>query len=196
MRLTKRWIAKFIYNSNGIENIDTPEEVVMEYLQDRTRPAHLYIKNQVDCIEWIKKNKHLKPSPSSIRELHGILLKDIDRFAGVYRPFQVFVGRHVPPKAETVYYHVDNWCNLWGKSPVKSWSTKKAALFRHYEFEWVHPFSDGNGRVGRLLLLWDCLHHKTSMDIIEVERSKRKEYYDNLSHYQRNLRDAYITEWR
>ena len=52
----------------------------------------------------------------------------------------------------------------------------------HAEFEHIHPFQDGNGRVGRLIALKECLHH----DIIPfiIEDSKKNFYYRGLSEWR------------
>ncbi len=49
----------------------------------------------------------------------------------------------------------------------------------HAEFEYIHPFQDGNGRVGRLIALKECLHHNIIPFIIE--ESRKHFYYRGLS---------------
>ena len=53
----------------------------------------------------------------------------------------------------------------------------------HADFEYIHPFQDGNGRVGRLIALKECLHHNIIPFIIE--ESKKGFYYRGLSEWKR-----------
>ena len=52
----------------------------------------------------------------------------------------------------------------------------------HAEFEYIHPFQDGNGRVGRLIALKECLHHNVIPFIIED--SKKHYYYKGLMEWR------------
>ena len=54
----------------------------------------------------------------------------------------------------------------------------------HAEFEYIHPFQDGNGRTGRLILFRECLQHNISPFIIED--ANRPEYLDALKAYRQN----------
>lgn len=190
--IKKDWITDFIHHSNGIEGIVTSKASILSALCTENAHVHPYIKNHIDSIMWIFNNFHKVPTNESICALHRMLLFNVDRFAGRFRNIPVRVGDHLPPSSEKVPSHLRIWFQLWGKKPYKSWSHKKAALFRHYEFEWIHPFTDGNGRVGRLLMFWDCLHHNTKMDIIESTPEKRTDYYKQLRDYGKNKRNALL----
>ncbi|MDD6259124.1 MAG: Fic family protein [Erysipelotrichaceae bacterium] len=66
-------------------------------------------------------------------------------------------------------------------------------LYFHASFEYIHPFQDGNGRVGRLIALKECLHH----DIVPfiIEDSKKVFYYRGLSRWPHEkgwLTDTYL----
>ena len=70
---------------------------------------------------------------------------------------------------------------------LKKYNSKKAARFEdiiclHAEFEYIHPFQDGNGRVGRLLALKECLRHNVTPFIIED--SKKNFYYRGLAEWK------------
>lgn len=193
MVLNNEWIAKFIYNSNAIEGIYTAESSILACLVSGFPSKSPLINNQIEAVEWVKTHKKDYPTVEAVCELHGILMKNIDSYAGKLRTFQVYVGGHTPPPAPTLSYYLDRWIQLWGKTPVKSWTKKKVCLFRHYEFEWIHPFTDGNGRVGRLIHLWDCLHNRTDCEMIFLE--DRASYYDSLNEYRQTFRDLYIDKW-
>ena len=76
MRLTKKWIAKFIYNSNGIEGLYTPEKHVLKILQGKVREISPLILNQIAAIRYIKKNKDNVPTLAKVCELHHILMQN------------------------------------------------------------------------------------------------------------------------
>lgn len=194
MKLTNENIAAFIYNSNAIEGLHTPYKDIFEILEGTKHGQSPLILNQIAAVEYIKENRKEVPTISMVMQLHRILMTNIDRYAGVIRPFDVWIGGEVAPDPRKVQYMLQTWCGMWGKKPVDTWTNKKAALYRHYEYEVVHPFPDGNGRSGRLLYLWDCLHHRTKMDIIKFDT--RIEYYKSIQKYRSDQRDVHITNWR
>ena len=53
----------------------------------------------------------------------------------------------------------------------------------HYRFEIIHPFQDGNGRVGRILLNYILL--KNNLPPLNIDIKNQKEYYDSLQSYQK-----------
>lgn len=195
MKLTKKWVANFIYNSNGIEGYFTPEKHIKDILVGKIKGRSPLVLNQIAAIDFIKENKKEIPTLNMIRELHGILLKDMDAWAGIYRRESVWIGGQEAPDHKRVLYLIQNWIDLWNKKPKKSWSHKKAAMYRHYEYEYIHPFTDGNGRSGRLILLWDCLYHRTEVEFPECENTSRFAYYDSIQKYRSEERDMYMGEW-
>lgn len=97
---------------------------------------------------------------SFIKELHSLLLKDTrghDK-RGEFRKEQVFIGKegdtietatYVPPEPILVPEYMENlesYISENGENPLV-----KAAVI-HYQFEAIHPFSDGNGRIGRIII--------------------------------------------
>lgn len=133
--------------------------------------------------------------PSSVGDLlkaHGIMMKGLVRESGVFRSGGVGVfegGRliHLAPPAALVPEQMERLFAWHGKSGLHP--LVRAAVF-HYEFEFIHPFADGNGRMGRLwhtLLLgqWKALFYW--LPIEDLIRSRQREYYAALG---RSDRDA------
>jgi Fic family protein len=133
-------------------------------------------------------------SVSLIREIHQLLLNGVrgqDRGVGQFRNSQVYIGgqgvglaaaRFVPPPADavpTLLNDLEKFMNEESSIP---------ALIRlalaHYQFETIHPFSDGNGRVGRLLIplllvRWSVLLHP-SLYLSDFFNEYRSFYIDGL----------------
>ncbi len=96
-----------------------------------------------------------------IREIHGVLLRDgrgADKEPGEFRRSQNWIGgtrpgnaTHVPPPPDTLLESLGALENFLHNQPVATPVLIKAAL-AHVQFETIHPFLDGNGRLGRLLI--------------------------------------------
>ncbi len=196
MRLTKNWIADFIFNSNGIEGYFTPKKHIRDIIDKKYPGRSPLILNQIAAVAYVKEHRKEVPTINMIRELHKILLDNVDSCAGKIRNAPVYIGRREGPDHKTLHYLLDTWIQTWGKKPRTSWTNKKTAMFRHYEYERIHPFFDGNGRSGRLLLLWDCLHHRTDMEMPLCENKARYAYYDAIDNYVMNDREKYMCDWK
>lgn len=91
-----------------------------------------------------------------LREMHRVLLAGVrgrDRSPGEFRRYQVHIGadrRYVPPPESELMPALDNFEKFLNQD--ESLDPLVRAFFAHYQFEAIHPFVDGNGRVGRALL--------------------------------------------
>lgn len=147
-------MKQHIRESNLIEGVDNPKE-------DR---RSLWAWN------WLIKQEAIVPSV--ILELHRkIMLKKLcPSERGHYRKVQVWVGRHKPPEAQWVEQLIYDWCmNVNYNSLIEY--PKKA----HIEFERIHPFIDGNGRTGRMLMWWHEL--KQGKPPTLILNSQKQDYY-------------------
>ena len=103
--------------------------------------------------------------------------------AGRYRTIQVRVGRHYPPAAADVSGLMFELLEWWNKKAPELSPVLSSSIL-HYQFEWIHPFADGNGRTGRALALWELYrrgfdsHHIFSVD--EYYWEDRPAYYRAL----------------
>lgn len=127
--------------------------------------------------------------PLRVKDLlraHGLMMRGLIRESGRFRSGSVGVtdGKrviHVAPPASMVADHIGNLLAWYRTSPMHP--LLKSAVF-HYEFEFIHPFADGNGRMGRLwhaLLLgaWKPLFYHLPVE--EVLLARQQEYYDALA---------------
>lgn len=69
---------------------------------------------------------------------------------GSWRARQVEVGRHLPPMAEGLPALMDRFCDTYNPNRYRGDRKLVAIVAAHHRFSWIHPFLDGNGRVGRL----------------------------------------------
>ena len=150
-----------------------------------TRPKR-EILNYFSGLRYIEKHAKKKTlRHEDIFKLHRLLAgKVMDQGeAGRYRTIQVRVARHYPPAAADVsglMFELLEWWNK--KAPELSPALSSSIL--HYQFEWIHPFADGNGRTGRALALWELYrrgfdsHHIFSVD--EYYWEDRPAYYRAL----------------
>ena len=123
-----------------------------------------------------------------IRQMHSVLLRGVrgrDRHPGEWRPDMVMVGfppRFVPPPRHCLEPCLDGLIDFANAEGDYDYLTK--AFLVHYQFETIHPFSDGNGRMGRLLLAmnicqWSPLT-KPWLFLSSFFERNRDEYIDRL----------------
>ena len=126
--------------------------------------------------------------PYSLDDLlraHGMLMADLVKEAGMFRSggVGVFNGDrliHMAPPAEFVHGQMTDLLN-WARS-CKVHPLIKSCVF-HYEFEFIHPFADGNGRMGRMwhtLLLYQWKPLFAWLPVESVIRNRQEEYYAML----------------
>lgn len=103
--------------------------------------------------------------------------------AGRYRDIAVRIGRYAPPPAPEISGLMRELLEWWNTA-VEKWSPVISSAILHCRFEEIHPFADGNGRVGRALALWELYrrgfdtHHVFSLD--EFYWNDRPRYYAAL----------------
>lgn len=142
-----------------------------------------------------------------IREMHEILLSGVrghERTPGDFRQTQNWISspdnqprtaRFVPPTVDTMWHALDDWEKYLHDEDPKLPLLIRCALM-HYQFETIHPFLDGNGRIGRLfiiLYLVDRGRLPTPLLYISSYFDQRKlEYYDRLQFVRER---GEINEW-
>ena len=172
------------YNSNHIEGSKLTHDETKYIYDTRTIGAHstnvddiIETANHFRCIDSIIDNVNHKPSENFIKKLHFILKSGTSdsRLAwfkvGEYKS----LPNEVSGKATVKPSKVKNALrNLLLRYNSKNKVTLEDILNFHYEFEMIHPFQDGNGRVGRLIMFKECLKNGIVPFIIA---DKYKYYY-------------------
>ena len=125
---------------------------------------------------WIAEDREV--GARALLDLHQIIMRDIDdAWAGRLRNAPVFIkgARHTPPNAALVSESLDGLIGWAARSAIHP---VLLAAETHFRFESLHPFFDGNGRTGRLLMNWQLLRAGFPLTIIQVE--ERSQYLNSL----------------
>ncbi len=144
----------------------------------------------------------LSLDPSSVDDLlkaHRLMMKGLVPENGRFRSggVGVFDGDvliHMAPPAKFVAEHIQNLFAWYQQSELHP--LIKSAIF-HYEFEFIHPFADGNGRMGRMwhtLLLGEWKKMFLWLPIEDLIRSRQSEYYDALAAADKEIDSAEFVE--
>ena len=153
--------------------------------------------NHFKCIDMIIDNAAYAPSEAFIKQLHAVLKGGTtdsrqDWFAvGDYKKLPNEVGGMDTSAPEDVAAHMKKLFAEYNAVKKKSFDD---LLDFHYRFERIHPFQDGNGRVGRLLLFKECLRNNMVPFIIDEEL--KLYYYRGLKEWEHErgyLRDTCLT---
>lgn len=198
--LTVAELPEMVYNSNAIENstltLEDTEDILM---RDQIRSDHevreIYeAKNLARAIEYLMDNADAEITVELILKLHRILLSGIrDEIAGRFRRGRewVRVGTHIGANPEFVSDLMHELVERYNRQS-EEYFLERIAYF-HAEFENIHPFGDGNGRIGRLLTN-EQLDLYGLPPIIIPNKSKFDEYYPALEEYTRTGRADRLTE--
>ncbi|MBQ6149823.1 Fic family protein [Candidatus Saccharibacteria bacterium] len=183
-------LPEMVYNSNAIENSTlTLEDTEDILIRDQIRTDHeireIYeAKNLAGAIEYLIDNPEKQISVELILKLHKILLSNIrDDIAGRFRSGNewVRVGAHIGANPEFVNGFIHGLVDKYNAKDDEYFLDKIA--YFHAEFENIHPFGDGNGRIGRLLTN-EQLDMLGLPPIIIPNKSKFYEYYPALEEYE------------
>ncbi len=152
--------------------------------------------NYIQALDYgLERVKTLPLSLRLIRELHEKLMAGVrgaDRLAGQFRTTQVWIGPqgcaieeaiHVPPPPDQSMHDALRALERFLHAPSPLPPVVRLALV-HYQFEAIHPFTDGNGRIGRLLItLMLCLEGILPQPLLYLSayfQRHRQAYYDHL----------------
>jgi len=183
-------IAEAVYNSNAIENstltLKETEKILleMEVVRNVSVREVFEAKNLARVVEYIKtRSEAAEINGEIILFLHKMLISGIDDdIAGRFRKSSEYVrvGTHIAPAPEHVEKMIE--INLLKyKSDLESFFLDKIAKF-HLEFETIHPFCDGNGRIGRVLINYQLL--RFGFPSIIIRDKEKKKYYSTFAEYR------------
>ena len=184
-------ISESVYNSNAIENstltLKETEKILLEMEVSReVSVREVYeAKNLSRVITYIKnKTKETELNRELVLLLHEMLIGGInDEFAGRFRKMgeYVRVGKHVAPAPEEIEKMFATILSEYMNNISRKYFADKIAKF-HLDFETIHPFCDGNGRIGRTLINYQLLRLDLPMIIIRDKEKAR--YYKAFDEYR------------
>lgn len=185
-------IVENVYNSNAIENstltLKETERILLELevAKNISLREVFEAKNLAKVTEYIRnKAKQEDLTQDKILLLHEMLIGNIDdKIAGRFRQKgeYVRVGTHIAPAPEHVEHLMGNIMNEY-TSDLDSYFLDKIAKF-HLDFETVHPFNDGNGRIGRVIINYQLM--RLGMPSIIIRNKEKKVYYQAFEDYRTN----------
>lgn len=189
--LQEELLLEHTYNSTSIEGTTftkrETEKVIFHkgWIPDKPLQEHLEVVNHAAVLrELFRGERHSGPvTERMIKELHHGLMQGIREDAGEYsRHPRVIRGLDIAlTHPKDIPEEMGRLLRSWRGEPSRK-TVREIALF-HAQFELIHPFGDGNGRVGRLLMILQCL--KWDFPPAVIENDRKIEYYDVLEHAQR-----------
>ncbi len=163
----KRTGALNTWGTNAIEGNTLSREDVERILLERKTVGNRPLSDVMETIQHATAFAGLlerRAAPirlATVLELHESVFRGIKADAGQWRQVNVRIAgmKHVPPRMEKVVSRMATWEEEYGRRDLLGEDAFSLGAWMHFEFESIHPFSDGNGRVGRLLLNLHLLRH-------------------------------------
>ncbi len=198
--ITLAEIPEMVYNSNAIENStltleDTEKILSGGHLRRNVNVREVYeAKNLAKLTENILDKYTSKLSIKFILSMHKTLLTHIDdNIAGRFRSGKewVRVGNHLGANPQFVNLLIQELVDNYNQNNT-SYFLDAIAHF-HAEFETIHPFVDGNGRMGRVLINLQLMNAGFPPIIIQ-NKNKHTDYYPQFTRYQSTMKFGGFTE--
>ncbi len=186
-RLTEEFIIEYTYNSNAIEgNTLTLREtdMVLRGLTIDRKPLkdHMEAVGHKEAFGFVQDlvKEQAPLSESIIKQIHYLVLADKPQDRGVYRkiPVRIMGTKHEPVQPYLIQSEMEQLLQAYRNSSEHIIS--RLARF-HIEFEGIHPFIDGNGRTGRLLVNLELM--KAGYPPIDIKFADRISYYNAFDEY-------------
>jgi Fic family protein len=182
----ERFLYDSIYHSNAIEgNGLTREEVervlaANEVIAGKPFSDHVAVLGYRDAVllgqHYVRENTRI--TEHEIRRLHCRMLIDHQEVSGEYRNYNLMIHGHRPTSYEKVPYKMLQICDA---RPSEDRHPIESIAFFHLRLEKIHPFGDGNGRVGRLII--NIMLEQLGYPAVIVTLDDKKTYYEALSAY-------------
>ena len=185
-------LPELVYNSNAIENstltLKETEKILLEQevMRDVSVRELFEAKNLARVLEYLESRPNLELNIDNILLLHRMLIGGInDKIAGKLRQPNEYVrvGSHIAPAPEHVERLLDSLLSDY-LSNHEQYFIDNIGQF-HTELEFIHPFVDGNGRIGRVVVNLQLMSFGYPPIIIR-SKGKQNDYYPLFRDYQNN----------
>ena len=186
-RLKEEFVVEYTYNSNAIEgNTLTLREtdLVLRGLTINQKPLkdHMEAVGHKEAFDFVSElvKENVPISESIIKQIHSLVLADKREDRGIYRrvPVRILGAQHEPVQPYLIEPKMEQLLHDFAES--KEHIVTKLARF-HIEFEGIHPFIDGNGRTGRLLVNLELM--REGYPPIDIKFADRVFYYNAFDEY-------------
>jgi len=175
-----QWEQRYVYNTNSIEGNTMTERDVQEYLLGGKTPKGVSRReihetnNMRQALKFVKLKAREGLSEELVKELHFIVQTEIDENPGEYKRLYNHVNNNPTTPPKYVPKRMRELLEWYGQNKGKFHPFVLASAF-HIQFEMIHPFRDGNGRVGRLLMN-HILKRQGYMPLTIMEKTKQNYY--------------------
>ena len=199
-RLAEEFMIDFTYNSNAIEgNTLTLKETALALegmtIDQKPLKDHLEAVGHRDAFLYVQDvaKQELPLSETVIKNIHALVLMNRPDDKGVYRriPVRIMGAYTDPVQPYMIEPRMAELLSVNEERKSTMTDIERIALF-HLEFEGIHPFIDGNGRTGRLILNLDLI--RNGYPPINVKFTDRKRYYDAFDAFYKDNDPTPMTE--
>ncbi|OGG86411.1 hypothetical protein A3I47_04415 [Candidatus Kaiserbacteria bacterium RIFCSPLOWO2_02_FULL_59_19] len=177
----RRFAIDFIFESNAIEGSRLSQQEVEAIVRNRyvkrflTRNEVREVENAIKALAMIRE-RNFRLSERSIITLHALVTRELGVLRG-YKRRTIVVNNKPTTRPGRVRAEMSSLLAWWKRHRAAEHPFFLALMF-HQRLERIHPFEDGNGRVGRLILIWMLL--KEGYGIILFRNRKRRAYFSAL----------------
>ena len=191
-RIREEFMVEFTYNSNAIEgNTLTLKETAMALegmtIDQKPLKDHLEAVGHRDAFLYVQDiaTKDIPISESVIKNIHSLVLINRPEDKGTYRRIPVrIMGAYTEPLQPYMVQPAMEGLLIEDKKRAETMNIIERIARFHLEFEGIHPFIDGNGRTGRLILNLDLI--RNGYPPINVKFTDRKRYYEAFDTFYRD----------
>jgi len=189
-RLRDEFIIRNTYNSNAIEgNTLTLRETALILqegitIAEKSVKEHLEAIGHKDAFEYVLSlaDKNTALTERVVKEIHSLVLINDSENKGVYRrvPVTILGALHTPPQPYLISPQMEQLLADYETMKQSKHVIEAIAEF-HLRFEGIHPFIDGNGRTGRLILNLELI--KAGLLPVNIKFTDRRKYYESFDSY-------------
>jgi len=181
----EKFLGKFIANSNAIEGStlsvkETHNLLFNDIIPTGHKKKELFMAtNMLKAWEYLEKNCKRMPKQSDLLKLHKYVNANIEEeeTLGKYKGVQNYIGDVLTSSFLFTQERMDQLLK-WINQAFKKIDDFEVAFQSHAQFEIIHPFIDGNGRVGRLILNWLLIYK--GLNPLAIKSEKKNIYINAL----------------